>query len=117
MGNLTDVHFKPIGEGAGRHAVGTFKGASSYTTGGDAFNIKDCGLASLYGATPAIGFNSSNTALYTAVLWFTDRGSAGEGWGVRSGKVVITQLSDGAEVANATDLSAIIFTGMVVHGA
>lgn len=114
---ITDVHFKPTYTGV-RHSPGTFKGPASYTTGGVPVYLKDTGLANFMGATPAVGCNSSGTALYLAFFHSTlERGAFGEARGIVKGKILITALASGEEVANATDLSAIVFTGMIFHGA
>jgi hypothetical protein len=117
MGQLTSFRFKPGGaDGSLRQSRGTFKGASSYATGGDVIYARDVGLVEI-AALFAVGCNSSGVATHLAYFHSgVNRGSQNQNSGIHKGKLLITQLSDGQEVADATDLSGVTFTGCVAHG-
>ena len=114
MGNVTDlrVHKRIAGDPGAHHYLVSFKGSASYATYGDTITANQIGANWFLGATPAVGYNSSGNALYIASFYTP----LIRGEGAKTGKWVIAQLSDGAEVANTTDLSAITFQALM-HGA
>lgn len=116
MGTVAVKYVKPS-KGSGslqRYAV-AFKGSASYATYGDTMHAHQIGAPSILPGATAAGYNSSGQGQYLATLYCPDLGANG-GEGAKTGKWIITQNSDGAEVANTTDLSAITFQ-TVVHGA
>ena len=111
---LTDVKIHKLVKGApgAQHALVSFKGPASYTQYGVAVYARNFGLVWFWGATTAIGYDSSGNGLYKADLYLPN----GRGEGQDDGKVIVTTNATGEEVAAAVDLSAITFQ-MVVHGA
>jgi len=113
MGQVTDLklHKRIAGDPGAHHYVVSFKGSASYSQYGETMSASQIGANWILGAAPAVGYNSSGNALYLATFYAS--GIRGEG--AKTGKWVISQYSDGAEVTATTDLSAIIFQS-VVHG-
>jgi len=111
MGNITSPNFLPKDAGSVRHAVGSFKGSSSYSTGGETISAKECGLTIFFAMNSFVGLVGS-TPTYIGVF----APAQDTKLGVTSGKIVCTNLSDGAEVTAAVDLSAVTFVGVIAHG-
>lgn len=110
---LTDVkvHKRIAGQPGAQHYLVSFKGPASYTQYGETMTAAQIGTPWIWGAIAAVGYNSSNNATHLAAFYAP--GLRGEG--AKQGKWVISQYSDGAEVAGATDLSGVTFQ-TVVHG-
>ncbi len=110
---LTDfkLHKRVAGSPGAQHYLISFKGPASYTQYGETMTADRIGAPWIWSATTAVGYNASGNATHLANFYIS--GQRGEGG--KTGKWVIQQLSDGAEVAGSTDLSAVTFQS-TVHG-
>ncbi len=92
---------------------GSFKGPASYPTGGDPVTAKDFGLYTIAGATTFVGCTAGVPTHLGYLHTSGDKGAGANVNGIDTMKIVIIIISTGAQVANAVDLSAVVFTGVV----
>lgn len=110
---LTDVriHKSYKGKPGAQEVLISFKGPASYAQYGETMTAAQIGLPWILGGIAAAGCNSSGNATHLAVFYTC--GVRGEG--CKTGKWIISQYTDGAEVTATTDLSGVTFTS-VMHG-
>lgn len=111
MGAIQPRGFKTF-DGHMRMAQVVFNGPASYTTGGDDFKGKEVGLDTVVGSGMLIGHNAANVPTHFAFIALPDNGANNTLEGIVSAKMFVMTVA-GAQVANATDLSAVTFRGVV----